>query len=219
MAGRKQDAVWLYFDKTVTPGKPGCRAACKKCGKHMQGLVKRMKQHQNDCSVDANVPEDTQQDATDTIIPGPSTPNHRAVTPAPIVSTPTTSRKRVGSPMSSTRVKLFKQDTTLDSYIMQTTKAEKELLDLQLARYIYATNTSFSAVEHRELKKWAEMMRPGYHLPSRFDVGGKLLDSVHESSLGDCRDQIQGKTVCMSLDGWSNIRMEPVVKLNNTFVF
>jgi len=45
MPGRKLDSVWLYFDKVVDPGKTGCRAKCKECGKDMQGLVSRLKQH------------------------------------------------------------------------------------------------------------------------------------------------------------------------------
>ena len=52
MAGRKQDSVWLYYAKLANPGKTGCRAKCKQCGKVMQGLVTRMKQHQSICSVE-----------------------------------------------------------------------------------------------------------------------------------------------------------------------
>ena len=50
MSGRKQDCVWLYFDKIKVVGKAGCRATCKKCGKEMQGLVARMKQHYDSCT-------------------------------------------------------------------------------------------------------------------------------------------------------------------------
>jgi len=35
MAGRKQDSVWLYYVKLANPGKTGCRAKCKQCGKDM----------------------------------------------------------------------------------------------------------------------------------------------------------------------------------------
>jgi len=53
MAGRKQDSVSLYYEKLATPGKGGCSAKWKQCGKDMQGLVSRMKQHQSICSVGA----------------------------------------------------------------------------------------------------------------------------------------------------------------------
>ena len=39
MTGRKQDCVWLYFDKTKVVGKAACLATCKKCGQNGQGLV------------------------------------------------------------------------------------------------------------------------------------------------------------------------------------
>jgi len=37
MSSRKQDCVWLYFNKTKVVGKAGCQAMCKKRGKEMQG--------------------------------------------------------------------------------------------------------------------------------------------------------------------------------------
>jgi len=49
MSGRKQDCVWLYFDKIKVVGKAGCRATCKKCGKEMQRPTARMKQHYDSC--------------------------------------------------------------------------------------------------------------------------------------------------------------------------
>jgi len=45
MPGRKLDSVWLYFDKVVEAGKTGCTAKCTECGKDIQGLVSRLRQH------------------------------------------------------------------------------------------------------------------------------------------------------------------------------
>ena len=47
--GRKLDDIWIYFKKSVTFGKTGCRATCISCNKEMQGLVKRMKDHFEAC--------------------------------------------------------------------------------------------------------------------------------------------------------------------------
>lgn len=52
MPGRKQDHIWMYFDKDVEIGKSGCKAKCKECGKSMQGIVARMKQHHSECKTD-----------------------------------------------------------------------------------------------------------------------------------------------------------------------
>ena len=50
MAGRKQDIVWHYFERTSVTGNCGYRAKWKSCGKEMQGLLARMKSHYNICS-------------------------------------------------------------------------------------------------------------------------------------------------------------------------
>jgi len=50
MSRRNEDSVWLYFDQIKVVGKAGCRTTCKKCGKEMQGLVARMRQHYDSCT-------------------------------------------------------------------------------------------------------------------------------------------------------------------------
>lgn len=89
---------------------------------------------------------------------------------------------------------------------------------------IYATNSSFRLVEHPTFIKAVQMLRPGYKLPDRKAIGGRLLDIVHDRHQNTCKDQLNGKTVCMSLDGWSNVHNEPIVCVavtdeeGNTFV-
>ena len=39
------------------------------------------------------------------------------------------------------------------------------------------------------------MLRPGYSPPSRYDVGGKLLDKVQGSLMNTCRQKLENKTV------------------------
>ena len=90
-------------------------------------------------------------------------------------------------------------------YVMKTSKSESELLNLQIARYIYETNTPFVAVEHPEFIKLIKMLRPGYLPPNRHDVGNKLLDKVQGSLLDTCKQILQDKSVSLSLDGWSNV--------------
>ena len=56
-------------------------------------------------------------------------------------------RKRARSPISSPRVKLFKpQEPKMDRNAMQTLESEKAAVDMHIAKYVYATNTPFSAV-------------------------------------------------------------------------
>lgn len=49
-AGRKKDPIWFYFHDKLEVGKKGSRAVCKKCGKEMQGLVARLKNHFSICA-------------------------------------------------------------------------------------------------------------------------------------------------------------------------
>ena len=37
----------------------------------------------------------------------------------------------------------------LDGFVTKTTKSEKEVLDEQIARFVYATNSSFRLVERK----------------------------------------------------------------------
>ena len=90
---------------------------------------------------------------------------------------------------------------TIGDYMVQTSKLEADLLDEQIARYFYATSTPFVAVEHPEFVKLINMLRPGYLPPSRYDVGGKLLDKVQSSLMDTCRLTLENKTVSFSLDG------------------
>ena len=59
------------------------------------------------------------------------------------------------------------------------------------------------------------MLRPGYS-PSRYDVGGKLLDKLQGSLMITCRQTLENKTVSLSLGGWSNVHNEPVVCVSVT---
>ena len=190
MPGRKQDSIWFYFERLVVPGKTGCRAKCKSCSKDMQGLVTRMKQHHQLCSS-----EDT-QDTQDTSVPPCITP----ASPRPA------SIKRSASPPRSPHLKRQK----LDNFVVQTSAHDKAAFDIQVARYLYATNSAFSHTEHKEFIKLVNMLHPGYNPPSRFDVANKLLDQVHNTMESDCRDKLEGQTCSMSLDGWSNVHNEPI---------
>ena len=77
--------------------------------------------------------------------------------------------------------------TKLDLCHIKTTKSEKEAINEQIPRMIYATNLSFRMVDHPEFIKMTHFLRPGYNPPNRIYIGGKLLDTtVHKNSLTSC---------------------------------
>ena len=176
MAGRKQDNIWLYFDRYELQGTVGWKARCKLCKKEMQGLVSRLKQHYSSC----NMQDHALMAEEDVVLINLS------------VESTTSSRE---SPDSTLFVKEKRPKMTHISeyteYVMKTSKSESELLDLQIARYIYANNTPFVAVEHPEFIKLIKMLRPGYLPPNRHDVGNKLLDKVQGSLLDTCKQTLQ----------------------------
>lgn len=94
---------------------------------------------------------------------------------------------------------------------MKTTSQEKDLLDLQVARLVYATNMAFRSVEHPQFIQLMKQLRPGYNPPSRREIGGTLLDTIYMEEKRKCSEMLQNKIVCAGIDGWSNVHNEPIV--------
>ena len=99
----------------------------------------------------------------------------------------------------------------LDSFVVRTGQDKKKELDRQIAKAVYATNCSFRAIENKEVQKAIEMLRPGYLPPSRFQLSSTLLNEIFEEEKSNCFNKLSGQSVCMSLDGWSNIHNEPII--------
>lgn len=76
---------------------------------------------------------------------------------------------------------------------------------------IFATNSPFRLVQHPQFLKMVQTLRPGYIPPSRKDIADKYLDLVYEKEYKKCADDLNNETVCLSIDGWSNIHNEPII--------
>ncbi|XP_053400529.1 zinc finger protein 862-like [Mercenaria mercenaria] len=48
------------------------------------------------------------------------------------------------------------------------------------------------------------MLRPGYCSPNRKDIGGYLLDDIHEQLTKNMKSELEGKDVELMQDGWSD---------------
>ena len=99
----------------------------------------------------------------------------------------------------------------LDRYFIKTSEKEKQSFDKQLARYLYATNSSFRTVENPQFLKFVEMIRPGYKVPTRKQISESILNEVYDEEITKGRLLLKGHIVSMDLDGWSNVHNEPVV--------
>jgi hypothetical protein len=95
----------------------------------------------------------------------------------------------------------------LSSFVVRTTPADKNAIDEQIARMVFATNSAFSLGEHPEFKKLVSMLRPGYIAPTRKEVSDKLLPVVFAKEKEKCKDTLKGEIVNVALDGWSNVSL------------
>lgn len=101
--------------------------------------------------------------------------------------------------------------STMSSFVMRTSTAEKHKIDKQIAKAIFATNSSFRCIENLEVKKAIQLLRPGYTPPSRKTVATSLLDEIYEEEKEKYFSSLSGQSVNMSIDGWSNVHNEPVI--------
>ncbi|XP_071035372.1 uncharacterized protein [Parasteatoda tepidariorum] len=100
----------------------------------------------------------------------------------------------------------------MNDYTVSTTDSQKNNLDLKIAKFFYANNIAFNAATTIEFKEMVTAMRPGYSGPTRTDLGGKLLDEVHENIEDEIKKEMQSvATVTLLLDGWSNINRDAVL--------
>ena len=99
----------------------------------------------------------------------------------------------------------------VDTFFTSTDKQSKTQLDEQTARTFYACNIPFNVVNHPQFVRMIEMLRPGYHPPSRFDLAGSLLDKVHNKLTDEMKAEVKGKSVTLITDGWSDIHNTPVI--------
>lgn len=132
-------------------------------------------------------------------------PNTASASAAPSMPTFPTGKRP-----SSEKIPIRKK-TVLDNFVFKTSASQKAELDEQVARMVYATNSAFRIVDHPEFVKMIEMLRPGYKPPSRKDVADKYLPKIYEKEVNKCKETLQGQTVCLGLDGWSNVHNEPIV--------
>lgn len=215
--GRRADAVWQHFNRLpIQIGKTGVRTTCKICGMEMQGIVQRMLKHREKCRGNEGgvevVVDDVDQDqdahgaAVVDPVPGPApVPQVQPVQPVPAAL------NQGQHPPGQPPAKVRKVQGTLTQNIIRTTPDMKVELDKSVSRMIYATNSAFRTVEHGTFKDMIDKLRPGYKPPTRYDVGGKYLIEIYEEERAKVKHFLKGETVCMSLDGWSNVHNDPIV--------
>ena len=100
--------------------------------------------------------------------------------------------------------------SNMNSYSMFTDQSMSQQLDEQIAKLFYACNLPFNIADPvwREI---IQMLRPGYQPPNHKDIGGHLLDRVHEKFSTKVSAELKGKDVVLIQDGCSDIHNTPVI--------
>lgn len=119
-------------------------------------------------------------------------------------------------PQSKTVLASKKPQSSIDSFLVKTTSTQKKNLDEQVARFIYATNSAFRLVEHPQFIKLMQDLRPAYSPPNRKEISGPLLDCIFLEEKSKLGRIVENETVCLGLDGWSNVHNEPIVCMTIT---
>ncbi|KAM7170413.1 uncharacterized protein RBU57_005113 [Macrochelys suwanniensis] len=230
-AGCKRDPIWEYFNEVPLPvGKTGMCAKCKQCNKEMQGLAARMKHHEKCSFSGGSCVEDDErnmsehagssgesilniQDSED--YPPSRSPSFSIVSELSandsISVTSCMLHSHSISPVAKRKKNLHHPETTIDKFVIRTSRLQEEVTDEKIARFVYATNFPFRIIENPHLINMVQSLRPGYSPPNRADVAGKLLDKIYERDIEQCAKGLGGKIVNLSLDGWSNVHNDPVV--------
>lgn len=204
MAGRKKDDIWIYFNEEPTFSGKGVKAKCKNCGKVIMGIVARLKKHVEQClSYDKKDDDDNQL-------------YEKIITSETGASTSTNVKTEVlDIGRKPTKRKMFEIENdskkNMNSYVIKTSKTQKQMLDEEVARYIYATNSAFHHVQHPQFKKMISALRPGYTAPNEVEIGGSLLDNIYSQEKEKCSEYLSGQIVNLSIDGWSNVHNEPIL--------
>ena len=67
----------------------------------------------------------------------------------------------------------------INKFVSKTSGQDKKKMDLSVAKFFYACNISFNVVESDAFRNLIHILRPSYKPPSRKELAGNLLDSVH----------------------------------------
>ncbi|XP_050810205.1 uncharacterized protein LOC127051646 isoform X2 [Gopherus flavomarginatus] len=116
------------------------------------------------------------------------------------------------SPVAKRNKNLYHHpETTIDKFVIRTSRLQKEVIDEKIAPFVYATNSPFRIIENPHFINMVQSLRPGYSPSNREDVAGNMLDKVYEREIEQCAKGLEGEIVNLSLDRWSNVHNDPVV--------
>lgn len=197
---KPRDPVWNFF--TVADQDNKTSAKCNDCKTVVSAKAPRLRVHREKCPM--NRPTQKRPLPEEDTAAEPSTQTPEQAMPMPAAKKP----------------RLLQ--SSMNSYSLSTDQSMSRQLDEQIAKLFFACNLPFNIADHPVWKETIQMLRPGYQPPNRKDIGGHLLDQVHEKITNKVSAELKGKDVVLIQDGWSDIHNTPVIATslqcdNNTY--
>ena len=84
-------------------------------------------------------------------------------------------------------------------------------IDKSLATFFFANNIPFRVVEDTFFTDFVKLLRPGYKPPTRQKLSEELLESIHDDMTEKMKETIQGNSVTLSVDAWSDVNNTPIL--------
>lgn len=118
-------------------------------------------------------------------------------------------RAPVSGRMSVPGVKLSTPKVT--RYADLVTKKNQDEFNVEIGKYIFASNLPFSHVENPAFIRLIKKLRPGCQTPSRKVVGTSILNKVYDEVSEQQANELFNKNVTLIQDGWKTRTSEPVI--------
>jgi hypothetical protein len=179
--GRPCKGVWHYFIKHPGTTVGSTRATCKGCHEEMSPNPARMEKHAQSCVK---------------LITAGFTGQLEDEVEEPVA---------LGPPVKKRKVK----QELLQPVV--TDRGTKELLDLQLTRFIVGANLPFRCVTHPEFVKLIRQLRPGYTPADRKTIAGSLLDDLYRKAWHQATKMFNGSMCTLQMDGWTSPSHDPTL--------
>lgn len=112
------------------------------------------------------------------------------------------------------QIKKRKAQNTITDFVIKTTSSQQAQIDQSIAEFFYAANLPFNAAQLKSFDKMIQSLRPGYKPPSSKMIGGQLLDITYEKNEIDLKEKLQSKSLILTIDGWSNVRNDPILAIS-----
>ena len=136
-----------------------------------------------------------------------------STTPGKPRSRTTTSSNTVRSRASTTTTSTKMRANTMHGFLVPSlSPTDQAAFHEQMAMHFYMCATPFSRVEEPHLLQAMKKLRPDVKLPSRRDLGGKLLQGAHKKVKLKVDSWLKrDRFACITSDAWSDIKNESVI--------